>query len=161
MATYTWAKGSRYTARTPAQVVGEALDQLQQDGGGKLTPPVVVEAARPVVSPLHEAFEWDDQRAAELHREDQARHLISSIRIVQPLANPRDEPSVIRAYVNLSEGTARAYVPMYRVLESEELLKQAVEQAAAELRAFEKRYSEFSSIALAARKAREEIEKAA
>lgn len=162
MATYKWAAACRIAEKTtPAQIAGEALDELQHDEGGTLTPPVVVNAARPIAAPLHPLFEWDDVQAAERHREDQARHIISSIRIIQPRRDPRDEPQMIRAFVNLTEGTARGYVPLARVLESEDLLQQAISQAAAELRAFEKRYAEFTTIALAARKAREEIEAAA
>jgi hypothetical protein len=41
----------------------------------------VVEHARADSSPLHKYFEWDDDRAAELWRERQARELISSFTI--------------------------------------------------------------------------------
>lgn len=166
MSEFMWAKGCRLTNKTaPAQVIGDSLSQLEQENGGRLTPRVVVDAARPLEAPLHPVFEWDDFRAAELFREDQARHVLSSIRVVQPRSDPRQSIQLIHAYVSLVEEVSgeqeRAYVPMARVFAEPALLKQAIERAAAELRAFEDRYAEFDAIARAARAAREQIESAA
>lgn len=166
MAEFKWAAGSRLTEKKlPAQVAGDTLEALQQENGGRLTPRVVVDAARPIEAPLHPVFEWDDPKAAELYREDQARHVLSAIRIVQPHTDPRQAPQMIHAYVSLTEDVGgekqRAYIPVARMFADAELLKQAIEQAAAELRAFEDRYREFDAIARAARAAREAIEQAA
>jgi hypothetical protein len=49
---------------------------------GCLTPTHVVEAARNPKHPLHKDFEWDNTKAAANYRLDQARHLISSVRVV-------------------------------------------------------------------------------
>lgn len=48
---------------------------------GTLTPERVVLDARDPNSPLHGEFEWDDSKAAASHRLDQARRLISSVRV--------------------------------------------------------------------------------
>lgn len=48
---------------------------------GRLTPALVVHAARQPQSPIHSHFEWDDGKAAAAWREDQARTLIRSVRI--------------------------------------------------------------------------------
>jgi hypothetical protein len=163
MSEFVWAAGSRLTKKiADPQVVGDSLETLQQENGGRLTARVVVEAARPIEAPLHQIFEWDDLRAAELFREDQARHVLSSIRVVQPRTDPKEEKRMLHAYVSLEETIGdekqRAYVPIARVFNDADLLKQAIEKAAAELRAFEDRYAEFESIAKAARTAREQIE---
>lgn len=160
---FVWARGCRITKKdADPQVIGESLDDLQQEHGGRLTPRVIVDAARPITSPLHSCFEWDDVSAAELYRENQARHVVASIRLVQPRSDPREAPRVLHAYVSLEEivgdDRQRAYVPIARVFAEPDLLKQAVERAAAELRAFEDRYAEFDGIARAVRKARETIE---
>jgi hypothetical protein len=166
MADYKWAPGSRMAEKTmPAQIAGDALEDMQVENGGRLTARIVVDAARPIDAPLHPAFEWDDVKAAELHRESQARHLIAAIRIVQPRTDPKQKPQMIHAFVNIEEQVGdekqRAYVPVARVFAEPDLLAQAVERAAAELRAFEDRYAEFDAIARAARAAREQIEKVA
>ncbi len=48
---------------------------------GKLTPKIVLEEARDPEHPLHNRFEWDDSIAAERYRIDQARTLISLVRV--------------------------------------------------------------------------------
>jgi hypothetical protein len=98
MSEYIWASGSRFAKSTLApQVAGVELERLQQEHGGRITPVDVVEAARPVGTPLHPVFEWDDARAGELYRVDQARHVIGAIRVVQPRNDPREEPRSINA----------------------------------------------------------------
>lgn len=160
---FRWAPGSRMSKKiAEPSIIGATLDTLQQENGGRITARVVVDAARPINSPLHSCFEWDDVRAAELHREDQARHVINSIRIVQRSDDPKKEPQLIRAYVNLEEtvgdDTQRAYLPMARVFNDADLLAQAIRKAASELRSVEEKYAEFEGIARAARQAREQIE---
>lgn len=46
----------------------------------RLTPALVVKAARNPKSPLHSAFEWDDSKAGEMYRLEQARSLIANVR---------------------------------------------------------------------------------
>lgn len=48
---------------------------------GRLTPQNVVADARNRNSPLHDIFEWDDAKAADQYRLEQARELIRSVKI--------------------------------------------------------------------------------
>ena len=61
----------------------EALEEIRklEDRRGRLSAEEVLEAARPVASPLHGFFEWDDSKAAEAHRLEQARDLIRRVKI--------------------------------------------------------------------------------
>lgn len=59
--------------------VRKALAELE-DEHGRLTPEAVVKAARSPKSPLHQFFEWSNVKAAEEHRLDQARTLITSVK---------------------------------------------------------------------------------
>lgn len=61
----------------------EALAEISalEDRRGRLTPQEVVEAARPDGSALHGCFEWDDSKAAESYRIEQARELIRRVKI--------------------------------------------------------------------------------
>lgn len=65
------------------EAIRQRLAELELNGGGRLTPAAVVEDAKDPASPLHDCFQWDDEKAAHAHRLDQARSLITSIRIVQ------------------------------------------------------------------------------
>ena len=58
--------------------IANALKQLE-DRKGRLLARDVLDAARDPSSPLHGCFEWDDGRAAEAYRLEQARELIRSI----------------------------------------------------------------------------------
>lgn len=77
---FTYREGSR-VAGVSAQVAGEELERIRQDRGA-IVAHDVVEAARPDAAPLHPAFEWDDIKAAEAHRQWQARHIIKAVRVV-------------------------------------------------------------------------------
>jgi hypothetical protein len=57
-----------------------AVIDLEQRG--RLTPRDLVEAARDPESPLHAVFEWDDDKAADDWRIEQARRLIRSIKVM-------------------------------------------------------------------------------
>jgi hypothetical protein len=160
MTTYRWKIGAYVNAN--AQVVGEELQRLQHENGGRLTPRVVVEAARPITSPLHPCLEWDDVRAAELFREDQARHVARSVRIV---TGTGDDQKLQRAFVNvieiIDEEEQHGYVPMARVISDAALYQQVIEQAAKDLRSWENRYEQFTELADIGKAARERIEQLA
>jgi hypothetical protein len=78
---YQFRNGWR-VAGVDAQTVGHELHRIYQDNG-ELTAPLVVDEARPDDAPLHPAFEWNDEVAAELHREHQARTMIRSVEIIR------------------------------------------------------------------------------
>jgi hypothetical protein len=61
------------------QAMAAELNRMAKKNGGKITPRMVVDAARDEDSPLHSYFEWDDAIAAEKYREMQARTLLRSV----------------------------------------------------------------------------------
>lgn len=84
--------------------VAELDDLAEQD---KLDAETVLARAVDPDSPLHAAFDWDDESAAHAHRLDQARRLIASYRrtiIVD------DSPVVVRRFVRVT--TQSGYVPV-------------------------------------------------
>lgn len=66
------------------------------DQYGELTADLVVEEARPKQSPLHPYFEWDDRRAAEQHRLEQARLMIRRVKFV--VQSPDETPRMTREF---------------------------------------------------------------
>lgn len=71
------------------QAVGEDLENLRQQQGGKLTAPNVVERAGEPTSPMHSMFTWNDVDAAHQFRLEEARLLLRSMVIVN---KDGDEP---------------------------------------------------------------------
>ena len=59
----------------------KAAIQAIENRQGRLDPQSVVAAARNKKSPLHKQFEWDDTKAAEKYRLEQARELIRLVRV--------------------------------------------------------------------------------
>lgn len=53
-----------------------------EDGHGRVTPRIVLEAAKSAANPLHDYFEWNDSEAAQAWRIEQARGLIRSVKLV-------------------------------------------------------------------------------
>lgn len=87
---------------------------------GSLTPRFVVDSARPVESPLHSRFEWDDEVAGEAWRREQAGALIRSVTVTyaEGVGGPRD----VRAFVSVRAGESphsATYVPTGEALVSD------------------------------------------
>lgn len=75
--------------------------QAVYDAEGRLTARLVLEAGRSGEFPaLHAAFEWDDSKAAEAHRLNQAGDLIRKMKVVYHDAATGERRSV-RAYLSV------------------------------------------------------------
>lgn len=90
---YQWLQ--RFKAPISAEVAAAEFQRIEHSGTG-LTPRAVVDASRPEHAPLHSLFEWDNERAADKWRLDQARQAISSLRVVVREGEP---PAPAFAYV--------------------------------------------------------------
>ena len=138
--------------RASPQRIGEELAKIAADGKGHLTPKAVVNAARADRSPLHRFFEWDDAKAAESYRLDQARTLIRAIKIVD---DEREEPAP--AFISIAGKGGTSYRPLADVLGNSDLQLVALQSAERDLLAFEKRYRSMAEICSVIREAREKI----
>lgn len=76
MTVFQFKKGSFLTG--DAQAVGDKLTEIKERDGA-ITPDAVVQEAKPKKSVLHGYFEWDDSKAANEFRLNQARHLTRNI----------------------------------------------------------------------------------
>ena len=94
---YSW---SRRVASIDAEIVGVELERIRSLTGG-LKPKDVVKKARPKRSPIHKAFEWDDDVAGEKYRVHQARNLIRAVRVV--VDDGSDEPMPQFVHINDKE----------------------------------------------------------
>ena len=122
---YRFKKGARVSG--DAQAVGEALDKIRRRKAG-LTPRTCVDAARPEGHVLHPHFEWDDAKAADCYRLDQAREVIQAVVVdFEEVENPpRAFHSVV---VQLTDDTAeRRYEPLSRILENESYRTQVLNE---------------------------------
>ena len=140
---YGWRRGR---VNLDAQVVGERLEELEQEQGS-LTPQILVDDARKKKSIMHDYFEWDDTVAAEEHRKFQARMLLGEI--VVEYTDESEEPREIRAFVSVVENDNRHFTTLDRAMSDKELRKQVIADALEGLRQWRYKYDhlkEFSVV---------------
>lgn len=93
---YQW-KGRKYSVS--ANVVGKEVEKIEREQG-QVTAKSFVEAARPEDSPLHKLLEWDNTKAAESWRIQQASTIICCLSVVR---TDTPEPTTVRAYMNVAD----------------------------------------------------------
>lgn len=104
---YKWREGTMHASLT-ADVAADIFTRLAENGG--LTPEAVVAEAKAKSSPLHVAFEWDDDKAAHRFRLVQARYLIKQVEVVVEDAAPAPVFYSIKSDSGRSYRTAEAVV---------------------------------------------------
>jgi hypothetical protein len=140
---YQWKDGAHVSI--DAQAAGEEMERIRVRQNGRLDQESVLAAARKPKSPLHPHFEWDDGKAAEAYRINQAGELIRWITVTVEKPNGGEVP--VRAFVNVKREEDRSYTSIQHALSDEDLRAQVVAQAWAELEAWRKRYAELQEFA--------------
>lgn len=155
---FGWKEGARLDA--DATEVGKEITQL----GEAVEPAAVVALARSKKSAMHGLFEWDDTKAAESYRLDQARCIIRSL--VVTIKKP-DEPegvTTIRAYEHVDLGVEseprRAYVPTKKALKVPELRKQVIARLDSDIREAERTAQKYEYLSSRFGEVRKRLEKA-
>lgn len=112
------------------------LKRIAAENDGILQPETVVDEARPVSSPLHSRFEWDNSVAGQAYRIWQARQLI---RVVVEVLPGTDELSEV--FVSLTpDRKGGGYRIMADVLSHEDSRKQLLRDAMKDLELFRDKY---------------------
>lgn len=135
------------------QVIGEALEKINEASKGELTPKAVVDAARATRHPLHRHFEWDDAIAAESFRLDQARNLIRIIRV----EDTSTTEGTARAFISINAKQGVSYRSLADVKRSADFQHAIMAQADKDLDAFQRRYQELADICEIVSSARDRI----
>ena len=114
---------------------------------GFVTPEMILEGAKPIHSPIHNLFKWNDSEAAKKYRLEQAKALIRvCVYYIGEDGKLTDKPSavVVRKYVALSterkEGGATPYRKLDLVLKEKNKSEQMFEDAMDELEKFLNKY---------------------
>lgn len=133
MNTYQWNDNARVKG-VDAQTAGERLAELRAQYGA-ITPAIVLADAKSKDSPLHPAFEWDNKKAADKYRLQQASYIIRSIKV---LHTPDAEP--VRVFVSVETEDDNEYQTRAHVLSDDELRRKTLHRilgsALGELRDF-------------------------
>ena len=139
---YVWASKNH---KVSAQLVGETVERLADSNGGVCPPSALVEEARPQDHPLHGLFEWNDAAAADLHRRQQARQVINSIRVVPAIEDGSAPAPSFPAFVSVSkideDGVSRGYKPLSIVVDRPDEYAQVLAEANAAFASLRRRYA--------------------
>jgi hypothetical protein len=127
-------------AEANPQKIGETLAKLTNENKGHLTPQNVVAEARDIKSPLHKHFEWDDIKAADAFRLDQAREIIRVVRVIDEDKKP------VRAFLSIKDKDGVSYRDFQTVSTSSELQLAILRQAERDLEAWENRYKQLQEL---------------
>lgn len=137
------------------KVVAEITQAMEASGSDTITAEHVVKMARSKSSALHDYFEWDNNKAGNEYRLEQARRLLRRITITR---DP-DHGKPVQVFVSLSndrKNSGGGYRLMREVLSDSELREELVKTALSEFQAMRRRYqrvTELSSVFAAIDKA--------
>jgi len=138
---FAWKPDSRF--KIGAQIVGERLEAIKAERG-EITPRAVVDDARSANSPLHKLFTWDDAKAADYWRIEEARKVIGSIVIAK--VDGATVARETRAFVHISTGGER-YEPIQQAMAVKELRDEVLARAQQEILNWRARYSAYQEFA--------------
>jgi hypothetical protein len=124
------------------QVAGEQIE-LMRIKAGFVTPEMLVKKAKAKSSPLHGCFTWDDKKAGELRRLDEARFLL---RMVTVEIETDDEPVTTRAFVSVSDDPV--YTTIASAMSDSDMRESLLNQAKKELRSFKSKYAQLKELAV-------------
>lgn len=149
MNTYSW----KWNVPADAQKVGSELEAIYEEHG-KLTPPLIVEDARNDDRETHKLLEWNEAAAAEKYRNEQARHIMRNIIVVQSTPAAKSEveepPKVIkfRAFENVETvEQERYFMPMQVAVSREDTRNYMLKQAMLALQSFRQKYGMINELA--------------
>lgn len=146
--------------RGDAQVVGERLESIRAKRNA-LTPELVLKDASNIRSPLHPYFEWDDAKAAEQHRLQQAGHLIRCVSVTfEDVEAPAPRqvnlvelpvmtvpPRPVRAFLAIKDGEGESgYVGTRQAMADPEMRRQVLARAHSEMDAVGRKYRELAEL---------------
>jgi hypothetical protein len=128
---YAFRPGSRVSGVDPAAVAAE-LERIEREDG-KIETRRVVDAARAEDNPMHNAFTWDNEKAGDVLRLQEARQLIRAIVIVYP-EQPEPQQKFFHVQYKEEEGeSAGAYHPVEVVVRDVDLYASALTELTGKL----------------------------
>ena len=131
---YKWRTGSQIKGN--AQVSGELFEQLSQTKEG-LTAETLLNANKLKNAPLHNDYEWNNQKAANEWRLHQSRHFLNSLIVVMVNDETSEELHTRAVHITTE---AHKYEPITTIIKEENKYAVLLENALAELNSFKRKY---------------------
>lgn len=139
-----WSKtGASLFKDADAQLVANEIVSI----GETATPKQIVEKARSAETELHKCFEWNDEKAAEKYRIQQAGDVVRNLVFVVVNQKTEEETKPTRYFLKPDEGYSGGYKQTTLILQKEDEREKILEQAKMELRRFKEKYHFLSELA--------------
>lgn len=135
---YSWS----YQKPVAASVAGKRLEELAAVHGA-VTPRIILEDSRDENAPLHKCFEWNDGKAAEAYRLQQAREILVSLKVTVEHSGKEIQS---RAFVNISDEKDGAFLAVSVALGQEDTKQVVLMRAMAELSMFRRKYERLQEL---------------
>lgn len=136
------------------EVFNELADRTED---GCVTPEMLVNASKPADAPLHDNFEWDNEKAGHSFRVWQARQMLSTMTLEVDGRQVREFENLV---VRVDDTKTQGYYHIDKILENKNLKEAVVEQVQRELRAMLDKYERYEKIYTALKTAKRKIEAA-
>lgn len=146
MPAYSYEYKINGIVKAPAQDVGKLFERLERSKAG-LTPSSVLNASLEEGTLLHSSFEWDDAKAGEKYRLQQARFIIQNIVVIEQTDTDSErENKPDRAYV-ITPGRKGNYVALENALTKAEWRQHLLNEARDDMDIFTAKYRRLSELA--------------
>ena len=150
---YLWHKGYHGPKKVTAEDAHAELERIQE-AQGAICAEYIVDAAIPKKSVLHPEFEWNNGKAANAYRRQQAQSMIRCI-----VVNVENVEEPMRAYACITSETTPSgteYADVQTLIDDQDLFADAMERLLDEVKEAKHSVDELANIAKAA-KARKKL----
>lgn len=138
---YEW---SGYSYSVPAQVVGEHVAAIEERDG-EVTKESFLDSARSKSSPVHKLFDWDNKVAGEKWRLQQAKNILSCLRI--NIVCEDRAPIKTRAFINIVPGSYNGrFISTELAMTNIDTRAGVLTRAQQELMAFKEKYGTLTEL---------------
>jgi len=128
--------------RKKIDIYAAEIDRIKRVKG-KLNAKVVVEEATNKDNPLHEYFEWDNNKCGAEWRLHRARVLINTIKY--ELLIPKGQKKKVYTYECIRTNSDSEYKSYYEIMANEKWRDQMIIQAVKELKYWREKYETYAS----------------
>lgn len=139
---YEWGQRS---FGVDANVVGTIVERIAKENDGVCPPALLVDEARTKDSALHGLFTWDNRKAADEWRKQEARQVVKALVVVVDDSEIRP-PAFVHVRVSTDNGEREGYSATLDVIKDPALRSQALHEAIVTLRGFRRRYEALTEL---------------
>ncbi len=137
----------------------EVIEGIRAQCDGFVSPGAIVDASRPVRAVLHGMFEWDDKKAADGYRKDQARAIVQAL-VVEEVEGGDLKPAFYSVSYRREDKPEHGYSTSEIVVNEPELKDAALRDGVKMLRGWIDRFghlADMSGILRAVRKVEDQL----